>query len=266
MKRIDYVLITILFVLALFIWLRDTAWVSTAEDSLPILIAIPLFIWLGSPWSFRKDPPALPTTWFTVGVLLFLFGIALDITFLLGAGWTALLWGWLSSRIPQESLNSRVKLLVLPLMAFPWVTLDADRLGWWFRLSGAWTTTQLFNLLGHEVSQAGTYVFINGLSVSVEAACAGLNTLQSMLIAGTVAAYILLKDTSRFWWNLPLLILMAWIANTIRIITIVTAALVISPSFAMGAFHTFGGWIILLLMFAMCWLLFSLQEPKPSSP
>ena len=56
---------------------------------------------------------------------------------------------------------------------------------------------------------------------------------------------------------LPILVAAAWIANTLRVILIAWAALEVGPAFAMGPFHEWGGWVIILVMFALCWLLFS---------
>lgn len=262
MKRSDYVVVAILFLLAIFIWLKETHWVSSSDDTLPILVAIPLFIWLGMPWVFRSEPPPMSSRGIVLSAIFFLVGIALNLTILLSIGWTLFLWTWLYSRTPEESHSTIKKLLVLALMAFPWISLDAQTLGWWFRLSGAWVTAQFFTLAGYAVQQEGTNLTINNLPISVEVACAGLNTLQSMLIAGTFVAFIILGKTDRYWWNLPLLFFLSWLANTVRIIALCIAALAISPEFAVGTFHTWGGWAILLLMFSLCWLIFSLQEPK----
>lgn len=262
MKKQDYVFIGILSVLAVFIWMRDTTWISTADDTLPILIAIPLFVWFGMPWKFRNHFVPISRSWIIISALLFLSGIALNITLLLALGWTLLLWGWLSNRLESEQLDSRMKLMILPLMAFPWVTLDAVTLGWWFRISGAWVTAHLVAFSGYQVLLEGTILVVDQIPINVEAACSGLNNLQSMLIAGSVVAYMYLSNTNRYWWNLPLIILMDWIANTTRIIMITYSALKISPEFAMGAFHTWGGWLVLFLMFSLCWFIFSLQEKQ----
>lgn len=264
MTKKDYGIITLLALLAGFIWFRDTSWITTFDDTVPLLVAIPIFVWLGFPWKFKKEQDPLPSQWLIITVTLFLVGILLNLTFILGLGWTSLLWAWLSNRIQPGSNPSLSKLFVLPIMAFPWVIMDANSLGWWFRLSGAWVAAQFFTLIGYEVQYAGTTVVINGLPISIEAACAGLNTLQSMLIAGSVVAYLILKNTNRFWWNLPLLFVMAWVANTLRIIVISSAALLVDPEFALGTFHTWGGWLILMVMFGMCWAIFSLQEPRGS--
>lgn len=265
MARTDYIIIVILFVLALFIWFRNTSWMTSSDDTLPILVSIPLFYWIGAPWSFRQDQQPLSVNKLTLTVVLFLFGIGFNSTLLLTIGWTLLLWTWLSSRIVPEKLDSVKKLLVLPLMAFPWISLDADRIGWWFRLSGAWAAEHFFSFFGADVTRQGTNIVVDTTPISVEVACAGLNTLQSMLISGTLVAYLTLGSTNRYWWNLPVLVAVSWLANTVRIIVISFAAVKISPKFAMGAFHQIGGWAVLVLMFCLCWFIFYLQEPKQAT-
>lgn len=264
--KVDAYFLFALSVLAIFIWLRDTTWMSAPDDTLPILIAIPLFIWLGMPWSFDSNVKKISTLKFVLAIIFFLLGVVLNITLLLAISWTLLLWIWLMARVPDDKQSSLSKLFVLPLMAFPWITLDAQQLGWWFRLSGAWVTAKFYYLMGYEVYEEGTNLLINNIPIAVEAACAGLNTLQSMLIAGTAVAYIMLGHTQRFWWNIPILIGMSWLANTIRIIFLVALALFFSPEAALGSFHIWGGWFILCVMFALCWLIFHLQEPKSLEP
>lgn len=263
MNQKDYGVLAALAVLAIFIWLRDTSWMSSAEDTLPILVAMPVFFWLGRPWNLLENKQIdFAPKWLALVAVLFLVGIVVESTFLLAAGWTTLLWIWLSQRVDTSKKRDVLKLLVLPLMSFPWITLDMQNLGWWFRLSGAWATAQLYTLLGYDVQYGGTTILIDKLPIAVEAACAGLNTLQSMLIAGSVVAFIILGHTNRYWPNLGVLIVMAWVANTSRIVLLSAVALAFGRDFALGAFHTWGGWFILVVMFVLCWFLFELQAPK----
>lgn len=262
LRASDVAMFFILTFLALFIWFRDLSWISTADDTLPILVAIPLFAWIAAPWKFREDSEPLSVNLIATSVLLFLAGIGLNFTLSLTLGWTILLWAWLKVRTAPEMLPSLKKLLILPIMAFPWIALDAVKLGWWFRLSGAWAATEFFSLLNLDVTREGTIMVVNGVSISVEVACAGLNTLQSMMIAGSIVDYLILGSSALYWWNLPVLVAISWFANTLRIIFISLAALYISPQFATGEFHTIGGWAILMIMFAICWFIFSLQAPK----
>lgn len=268
MRSSDYAIIFSLILLAIFIWLRQIAWISSADDTLPILVALPLFFWLGMPWKINPERPPLDVRGLVYTVICFLLGVLFNLTILLSAGWTLLLWTWLKSLIIPSSHPAIKKLLVLTLLAFPWITLDANHIGWWFRLSGAWTTAQVFAIAGYDVQQEGTNLTIHHLPISVEVACAGLNTLQSMLIAGSAADFILLGHTPRYWWNLLLLPAMAWLSNTLRIIVLSIAALAVSPEFAVGAFHQWGGWAVVMAMFLFCWLIFALQasQPKKEAP
>lgn len=256
----DKAFLIFLGVYAGFIWLRDTSWMTSSDDTLPILVAIPLFYWIGKPWCFLEDPSPIDLRQFFLCIVLFLLGTGLNSTFFLTLSWTWALGSWLSSRLPKERWLHIKKLLILPLMAFPWISMDANQIGWWFRLSGAWACDRVLTYFGMDVSRQGTLMVVNGMPISIEVACAGLNTLQSMLIAGSVVAYMFLGNSNRFWWNLPVLIAVSWLANTIRIIIITLAALFVSRKFAMGAFHEIGGWVVIMVMFALCWLWFSWQQ------
>ena len=46
--------------------------------------------------------------------------------------------------------------MVLALLAFPWLSEDLPQLGWWFRLSAAWTAAHLFQVAGFGVTRDGT--------------------------------------------------------------------------------------------------------------
>lgn len=267
MKVKDFAYFVVLALLAAFIWVRNMDWVSQMDDTLPILVAIPLFVWLEWPWRLSTADFRLSQKHVCVGALLFVIGILANITLALSLAWSLLLWAWITERVDPEMRSRLLKLMILPIMAFPWVTLDAHSMGWWFRLTGASCTGEMLSNMGFNVVQNGTELLVNGLPISVEAACAGLNTLQSMLIAGSVMAYLQLGHHPVYWLNLPFLFVMAWVANTLRIISLALAALWVSPDFAMGPFHDAGGWLVLMVMFALCWAVFSVEQKLlPPSP
>lgn len=260
MRTSDWGYAGFLLLLAVFIWTRDLRWASGAEDTVPILAGIPLFIWLGWPWRMREDRQELPMDWLGAAAMVFALGLLANLTFLLALSWIFCVWAWMKARIAPAQLQGARKLLVLPLLAFPWVTLDCEPVGWAFRLSGAWVTGHFFSAAGFDVVRHGTLLTIAGHPISVEAACSGLNALQSMLIAGSMLAFILLGHQWHYWWNLPVLVAMAWVANTIRIIVLSFAAVSVSPEFSNGPFHEWSGWGVLCVMFLLCWFIFSLQR------
>ena len=260
MKLKDWLWLAVLTAFAALIWGRDRSWVGTASEVLPILGALPVFLWLGTPWRFAATPVALHTPTLVAAVALFVLGTLFNMTLLLALGWTLAVWSWLQLRLEPADRQRVFRLLALLVMAFPWVTLDAVEVGWWFRLSAAWVTEQFYTLLGLVVTREGTFLKVQGLPVSVEAACSGLKALQAMLIAGTMLAYIQLGRNRWYWWSLPLLILLAWVANTARVLMLTAAALTFGTEFAEGWFHAWGGWFVLMNMFGLSWAAFSLLQ------
>lgn len=254
----------LLVLVAGFIWLRNRSWFADAADVLPVLAALPLAVWLGSPWRRTPDrhPRSRPAL-LAAATVSFTAGLLLDLTLLLAIGWTTAVWAWLHARLPAADRPRVARLLPLALTAFPWVTLDLQPVGWWFRLSGATVAQGLFAAAGLDVTREGTQLVVQGMPIAVDPSCAGLNALQSLLVAGTFLACVMLRGvpTPRFAANLLLLLPLAWLANTARIVAISIAALTWGQPFAMGLFHTWGGLLVLVLMFGACWLCFHWQIP-----
>ena len=245
----------IIIIYGLFIWLRDLNWWQYASDTLPILLAFPLFYRLGEPWKMGEGSLKLP--FLLLFLACFFLGVILDMNVIFALGWVFLVK---AMPIEEPSPSELTKLLVIPFFGFPWVSFDANGIGWAFRLTGAQATAALFSSLNFNVIQEGTQILINKLPISVEAACAGLNTLQSMMILGLTLAYIDLKNSLLYWFNIPLLLILAWIANTLRIILISSMALYKGIDFALGPLHIWGGLLVIVIMFLLAWGLIKLQK------
>lgn len=245
---------------AVFIWLHDRAWMSSVSDSLPLLVVLPLAAWLGHPWRWRPQLQAPAPAWIFLTVCLTLVGAASGSVFLLALAWNAMAWLWMICCIEPRPDRPRGRLLVLGMMAFPWLVLEEQGIGNVFRLSGAWAASGFFELMGFSVTRQGTLFSIEGLPVSVDAACAGLNVLQAMLIVGVAFAALTLRSRVRFGMALVLLPLFAWMANTVRIIATGMTAVTFGPALARGQLHVWGGWMALCLMFVICLMILPLLE------
>lgn len=237
---------------AAFIWLADPGWRAAVAENLPILTGLLLLALLGRPWRLRETVRA-PSAAAGVGaVAVTLAAVVLDLTVLHAFAWTLLLALWIGSFVQPHPKGSRRYLLPLAFLAFPWIMTDAHAVGWWFRLSGAWTAQQFFQLTGLAVERAGTLLLVQGLPISVDAACAGMNTLQAMLVAGlAVAALHLGPRGAAYWWCVLVLPAVAWLANTARVIMLGVTALSAGADFAKSAFHTLGGLLALCMVFAI---------------
>jgi exosortase/archaeosortase family protein len=262
MRRIDVFLLASLAAFAAFIWARDLRWATAPADTLPILIGLPLTIWLGAPWRLAAGERMFSAGAGLLAAGLFAAGIGFDSTLALAASWTAVLWTWMSARLADGGRRERRSLLVLPLMSFPWVVTDLERVSWWFRLSGAAASAAALRLAGFDVEHYGTGLVVNGFSASVEPACSGMNGLQALLVAGTALAYLRLKHTPLFWWNLPLLAALAWVANFSRVALASAGGALAGPDSArrwIGPSHEIAGWAILALSFAGVAVFFNWQ-------
>jgi exosortase/archaeosortase family protein len=254
MKRPDFLWLGTLLIAAALIWLEDRAWLPEASETLPVLIALPLFVWLGAPWRLRSAPFQLPGRTLAGAGMLLALGCLLNSTFLLAAAWTLALWSWLRTRVISEGAGLG-HLVLLPLMAFPWLRLDFAPIGWWFRVSAAWVADHLYGALGFAVMRQGTALLVHGLPVEVAAACSGMNALQTLLIAGLVLAWLELRGSRWFWLALATLPALAWIANVLRICSTVAFALSWGAGSTGGWLHAAGGWMVLMLVFLGWWLI-----------
>ena len=269
MRKQDYGAIGLLIALAGYIWLRDLSWLDAPDDTLPILAALPLFVWLKRPWTFSSRTEIFEPRLLLAGTFLFAIGALIDSELLLAASWTAFLSSWLAARTTGGIDPSVRRLLVLPLLSFPWISTDFQRLGWWFRLSGAWAAEKVLSWGHFEASRRGTDLMVGGFSLGVEPACSGLNGLEAMLIAGAVMAWMKFRRSPLFWWNAPFLVAAAWGANLCRIVFAARCGVALKGGLFydwFGPLHLLGGWLALCAMFGLCWLLFSLEARLASRP
>ena len=93
---------------------------------------------------------------------------------------------------------------------------------------------------------------MSGLTINVLADCDGIDTLQTMLMAGGVLGFLVVgnKD-AKYWYMWPMILFFAWLANTLRILLISIVGLLYGVDFVMGTFHAWGGTISVSLMFLL---------------
>jgi exosortase len=105
--------------------------------------------------------------------------------------------------------------------------------------------------LGFDVANSGSSIFIDQYEVTVAAACAGLNSLVSLLAIGLLYIYLF----RRFDWRYSLILVIfifpiAVIANFIRVIMLLLATHYSGEAFAQGAFHEAAGLTMFMVTLA----------------
>lgn len=247
---------------AVLVWWRDTAWVVSAVDTLPLAAGIPLAIWLGAPWYSwpASHQPRWPSAWLALAVLALVVGWILPSVTLLSAAWTALAGYWIVRwRKPGVDL---LGLLLVLLFSFPWLVMEWPQIGWWFRLSSAASTEGFFHLLQIPVLRRGTELLALGETIRIEPACAGWNLLQLTLLAGIVIGLHELRQRRRFFWFLAFLPILAWFANFLRIAALSALCLSFGVATAEGIWHGLTGMLVIASVIGMAKMLCLVIEPR----
>lgn len=265
MNKMNGLAAGLLVVLGCLIWARANPELGDLENTLPPLIALPLFFWLGRPWRFATQEERLPQGQLACVALLLALGMVIGSSILLALAWSLGLVAFLKLNVPRGHWPTLHRLALLPAMAFPWTGPEFERLGWAFRVSAAWTAQQFFVLADLPVDRSGTLVLIGEIGLDVEPQCSGMRMLQALLVIGTALAYVQMAECRRYWWHLPLLLVAAWAANALRVIVLGIAALSVDATFAQQVFHVTSGTLLLALMFLICTALFGLVGQPASA-
>lgn len=242
--------LAVLTALGIVQWTHDLSWWAQRREVLPILLCLPLTFWLGMPWTPRDTPKrAMPWWW----VLLAPAGVLLHSATLLAAATAAGWITWADTWLQDRSRGRAIRLTPVMLMAFPFITLDWQALGWLYRYSGAWAASKVFSAVDLDVLHNGTEVLIEGVLLQVDASCAGLHTLQVMLALGMALAAVLAGESRYYWVNLPLLLALSWLANTARVIALAAVGLIWGVAAAESWLHEWGGLSVVFVMFLLSW-------------
>lgn len=253
----------LLFAIAIGIWGLDLGWAQVSPDAVVIAALIPISFQLAKRYRVENEPQAPLSSqemaWIGSGLVV---GLLANSTALM-----AFAWGYLATRvwIPKTRIP-RSRLTLLLAGAFPWVLMDFWQVGWWFRLSGAQIAAQGFNLFGFDAVATGTAIQIDEIRISVEAACSGMNLLQTLLSGGVALTAIQFPITRQFWILAGSLPLLAWLANTARVAAISWWGLRFGVEAAEGAFHTWGAFLVLIVMFGLYLGLAELLRPRTTVP
>jgi exosortase len=240
---------------AVYIWLHDLTWWDS-QPLILLLILVPLIpVCLCRPWRLRSAPLPLSRRHqllLAAAALSWLAGLGTGFVFPFALSWTAIYYIAMYQNLTSARANDVLKLLPFALLAFPWIVLDGDGIGWYFRLSGAIVNEHVLAAIGLDVERQGVSLIVSGLAINVLAECDGIDTLQAMLMAGGVLGFLILGNRdSQYWYIWPMIIIFAWLANTLRILLISIVGLLYGADFAMGTFHDWGGTITVSLMFLL---------------
>ncbi|SEN61100.1 exosortase [Sphingomonas gellani] len=227
-------------------------WSTDQGTAGPIILVSGLWLLLRE---MRAAPPVVTGQGFAIAVLLlvplligYLFAVAV------GMGWL----GWLCTYLALVVvLGSYVGvsgltrlwfpltyLLFLVPPRYPFVgTITQSRKLWL-----ATTSVDLLSALGYDVAHDGTALYIDQYEMLIADACAGLNSLLSLLAIGLFYVYVLYRADWRYATLLAVVTFpVAMVANLARILLILLTAHYANAQLALGVVHDMAGLMMFLV-------------------
>ncbi len=154
------------------------------------------------------------------------------------------LWGWGLFRLTWGPLLFLMFMVPLPYLVY-------DAVAFPLKLFAARVATGSLQLLGIPVYREGNIIQLASQTLEVADACSGLRSLVSLIALGVVYAWL----TERVRWKQAVLVAstvpIAIAANAFRVAGTGVLAHYVGPDAAQGFFHTFSGWLVFVVAFAL---------------
>jgi exosortase len=120
-----------------------------------------------------------------------------------------------------------------------------------------WLSTTAVDLLsgfGFDVARSGTTLYIDQYELLIANACAGINSLFSLLAIGSFYIYLLHRADWRYCAVLAALVVpIAMFANLVRVMLLMLVTHYFGDAAAQGAFHKMAGLIMFAVaLFCLC--------------
>jgi exosortase len=151
--------------------------------------------------------------------------------------WT--FWGLRRLRTLSFALLLLATMVPLPRLVY---NMLASRL----QLFASDMSTSLAQLLGISIYRDGNVVYLANMSLGVEEACSGLNSLSALLVASLLLGFLQCRRTAPRVLLFALAFPLAIAVNIVR----VTGTAVLADyheEFAMGFYHSFSGWLVFIV-------------------
>lgn len=223
-------------------------------------LIVPLALYLAwerrAKWAAAMRKPGIWGLILVFASLLVLFVGVLGVEFfitrlsILGviAGSIWFLYGWAHLRTMLFPILFLLLMIPLPAIIFNQVAFPLQLLASRF---GEWSLTAC----QVPVLREGNVIQLANTSLEVAEACSGIRSLVSLLTLGIVYGYFV---ESRLWARVALAmatIPVAIAANAFRVAGTGIAAHLYGEDTAQGFFHSFSGWLVFLVAFAMLFVL-----------
>jgi exosortase len=195
-----------------------------------------------------------------LGAELFLTRISLLVTL---AGGILFVLGWRGLKTLLFPVAFLILMIPIPAIIFNQVAFP-------LQLLASQAGESALNVAGVPVLREGNVMTLPYTKLEVAEACSGIRSLISLLTLGILFGYFTDKRASVRVAIAAATIPIAIVTNAGRVAGTGIAAHYIGPEAAEGFFHTFSGWLVFLVAFALMFLftrlLLKLMPPAPPPP
>lgn len=162
---------------------------------------------------------------------------------------------------------NNLKRILFPLfilvLSFPITTAIDLALGYEVRLMASQISFQLLKFMGIARDLVGVNIVLENSILTVDSSCSGLKTLSVLLIMNLILGYLFFKEI--VWKRVVLIIaaiIIAGVANSLRITTIAVIANQYGLNHATGILHTYSGMMVFALSLILFWPVYVYLEKK----
>ena len=239
-----------------YLMLADTIWASDEQGHGPIILVVTLWLMWRRKDALRQlpDAPAPLAGWilFVGGLALYTVGRSQQVdtlevlahlplvasALLLTKGWAGLRWGafylfFLLFMVPLPGLV--VQALTTPL-----------------KIAVSHVAEALMHLAGYPVARSGVILYVGQYQLLVADACAGLNSMFTLEALGLLYMNLMGYTNPRRNLLLALLIIpIAFVANVIRVMTLVLVTYHLGDEAGQGFVHGFAGMLLFMVALAL---------------
>ena len=217
-------------------------------------------------WERRRQLLTLPVTPNIAGIGLLGFGLLMLVLGSVGAelylqrtSVIVVIAGLVLLLLGSASLRMLAFPIAFLLFMVPLPAIVVNAIAFPLQLFAAKTAAFCLFNFGIPVLREGNVIVLAGTTLEVAEACSGIRSLQALLALGTVYAYFTQSVMWKRWVLVLLSIPIAIVANAFRVSGTGILAHYRGAQAAEGFYHTFSGWLIFLVAFALLlacgWLL-----------
>lgn len=256
----------------LYWWAAEGIWQTEEQGHGAIILAV--LVWLF--WTLRHgidhDPtkplPALGWPLFVLGLLIYFVGRVFDISVLEFASQPLVVAGvlLLMKGMPAIRLAWFPLLYFIFMIPLPGVLVDAIT----GSLKGniANIVESVLYLVGYPIARSGVILSIGPYQLQVADACSGLHSMFSLSALGTLFMYMMgRKSKLHMGLMLASILPIAFVANIVRVITLVLVTYYLGDEAGQGFLHGAAGMLLMLVALMFFFLLdMLLDKHLPAAP